>query len=51
MKVRDPVCGMTIDSETATAKGVYDGKTVYFCAAGCQAEFEKKRAKGSRAAR
>ncbi|HXQ95165.1 MAG TPA: YHS domain-containing protein [Thermoplasmata archaeon] len=43
MKVKDPVCGMTIDSEKAAAKGTYDGETVYFCATGCQLEYERRR--------
>ena len=51
MKVRDPVCGMTIDSERAAAKGTYDGETVYFCALGCQAEFERARARGAKTVR
>lgn len=44
MKVKDPVCGMVIDSERAAAKGTYDGETVYFCAVGCQRTFEARRA-------
>ncbi|MCI4337667.1 MAG: YHS domain-containing protein [Thermoplasmata archaeon] len=48
MKVRDPVCGMTIDPDRAAAKGTYDGQTVYFCAVGCQKEFERKRAHAPR---
>lgn len=43
MKVTDPICGMTVDTDRAPAKGVYDGTTVYFCAKGCQAEFERRR--------
>lgn len=42
-KVRDPVCGMTIDSETAAARGTYDGETVYFCSEGCRKTFEARR--------
>jgi Cu+-exporting ATPase len=38
----DPVCGMTVDPLTATHKAVYGDKTYWFCAAGCQAEFEKE---------
>jgi xanthine dehydrogenase accessory factor len=37
----DPVCGMTVDPLTATHKAKFDGITVWFCSAGCQAEFEK----------
>jgi xanthine dehydrogenase accessory factor len=36
----DPVCGMTVDVATATHKLPYDGRTFYFCSAGCRAEFE-----------
>lgn len=43
MKVKDPVCGMTIDSERAAAKGTYDGETVYFCTVGCKTTFEARR--------
>ena len=46
VKVRDPVCGMTIDAERAAAKGTYDGTTVYFCAVACQRRFERERASG-----
>jgi len=44
MKVKDPVCGMLIDSERAAAQGTYDGKTVYFCAEACKRTFESRRA-------
>lgn len=40
-KVRDPVCGMTIESSTAAAKGVYGGQPVYFCCVGCQKTYER----------
>jgi uncharacterized membrane protein YraQ (UPF0718 family)/YHS domain-containing protein len=38
----DPVCGMTVDPETANAKSQYRGTTYYFCSAGCQATFDKE---------
>jgi len=41
MKVVDPVCKMTIDSEKAAASSHYKGKTFYFCAPGCKAEFDQ----------
>lgn len=41
MKATDPVCGMTVDTETAAAKMEYKGKTYYFCAEGCRKSFEK----------
>jgi P-type Cu+ transporter len=51
MKVRDPVCGMMIDSERAAAKGTYDGETVYFCATGCQLEYERRRSSPAKRSR
>ena len=39
-KVKDPVCGMMIDSETATARVDMDGQTYYFCSTECRAVFE-----------
>jgi YHS domain-containing protein len=36
----DPVCKMQVDEKTARYKSDYQGKTYYFCAAGCQKEFE-----------
>ena len=40
MKVLDPVCKMTIDSEKAAATSVHKGQTIYFCAKGCKAKFD-----------
>jgi xanthine dehydrogenase accessory factor len=36
----DPVCGMTVDVATAHHIAQHDGQTYYFCAAGCQRQFE-----------
>jgi Cu+-exporting ATPase len=41
MKVVDPVCKMTIDSEKAAATSQYQGRTMYFCAPGCKAKFDQ----------
>lgn len=41
MKTTDPVCKMVIDSEKAAATSVYKGQTIYFCAPGCKAAFDK----------
>jgi YHS domain-containing protein len=41
MKVIDPVCKMTIDSEKAAATSEYKGQTIYFCAKGCKAKFDQ----------
>ena len=40
-KVKDLVCGMEVDTETAAAKTTYQGQTYYFCAPGCKVEFER----------
>lgn len=37
----DPVCGMQVDEKTAKYKTIHGGKTYYFCAPSCKAEFEK----------
>ena len=39
-KVRDPVCGMTIDSETAAAQSEYGGTTYFFCSTACKESFD-----------
>jgi YHS domain-containing protein len=41
MKVKDPVCGMVIESSKAAAHGTYGTETVYFCAVACQQQYEK----------
>ena len=41
MKVVDPVCKMTIDSEKAAATSAYQGQTLYFCAKACKAKFDQ----------
>lgn len=38
-QVVDPVCGMTIDLETAAGHVEFDGETYYFCSAGCLRKF------------
>jgi Cu+-exporting ATPase len=35
----DPVCGMSVDPNTAKHKADHAGGTYYFCSAGCQAKF------------
>jgi YHS domain-containing protein len=42
MKVQDPVCGMSIESERAAAHSVRGGQTVYFCSVACQKSYEQK---------
>ena len=40
-KYRDPVCGMTTDSEGEFAPFEYQGKTYYFCSTHCLAKFKE----------
>jgi xanthine dehydrogenase accessory factor len=36
----DPICGMAVAVATAHHRAVHQGRTFYFCSAGCQAKFE-----------
>jgi YHS domain-containing protein len=36
----DPVCKMEVDKKKAPATSTYQGKTYYFCAAGCKKAFD-----------
>ena len=36
----DPVCGMQVDEKTAKNSGVFEGKSYFFCSAGCKKKFE-----------
>lgn len=38
---KDPVCGMTVDEKMAAGTATHDGKTYYFCSAGCKEKFIK----------
>jgi Cu+-exporting ATPase len=38
-KVRDPVCGMSVDPATSRHRFDYRGETVHFCSTGCQTKF------------
>src|SRR5262245_11303596 len=38
----DPFCGMTVEIATAHFTSEYNGKTYYFCAAGCKRSFDKE---------
>ncbi|GIK56998.1 MAG: YHS domain-containing protein [Chloroflexi bacterium] len=38
----DPICGMTVDIATARYTFTHEGKTYYFCCAGCQGSFQKQ---------
>jgi uncharacterized membrane protein YraQ (UPF0718 family)/YHS domain-containing protein len=37
---RDPVCGMTVDRGKTLYRSEYEGRTMYFCSAGCKASFD-----------
>lgn len=39
-KTKDPVCGMTVDTDTATERASVDGTTYWFCSAECRQKFE-----------
>jgi len=36
----DPVCGMEVDTATATLTSEYEGTLYYFCGKGCKLDFE-----------
>jgi Cu+-exporting ATPase len=40
----DPVCGMNVNPEIATAQALtseHDGQTYYFCGKGCKLDFDE----------
>jgi xanthine dehydrogenase accessory factor len=37
----DPVCGMTVDVASARHVATHEGRTYYFCSAGCRRSFEE----------
>ena len=39
--VKDLVCGMDIEPETAAGTSEYKGTTYYFCSPGCKRSFDK----------
>lgn len=39
-QVRDVVCGMMVDTDSAPARASYQGKTYYFCTPECRDQFE-----------
>ena len=43
--VKDVVCGMEIDPDTAAGKSDYQGTTYYFCTQACKTTFDKDPAK------
>jgi len=39
--MKDPVCNMMVDEKKTKLKSEHEGKTFYFCSAGCKATFDK----------
>lgn len=39
-RVKDVVCGMTIDTGTAAGQSQYEGRTFYFCSVQCRQKFD-----------
>jgi len=39
--VKDPVCGMEVNEETAQNKSIHVGNVYHFCSATCKTEFDK----------
>ncbi len=37
---QDPVCACEVDEQGAEYMSEYEGKTFYFCSAGCKAKFD-----------
>src|SRR5439155_4546820 len=43
--VLDPVCGMTVDPHKTAHRHAHQGRTYYFCSAGCRSKFAADPAK------
>jgi Cu+-exporting ATPase len=41
-EAKDPVCGMIVKKDKATATSEHMGKTFYFCAQACKKEFDQE---------
>ncbi len=39
---KDPVCGMAVEEKKAEATASHEGRTYYFCSAGCKSKFERE---------
>jgi len=37
----DPICGMTVDPQTAKYTSVFEGRTIYFCCLRCKETFDQ----------
>src|SRR5919205_2274987 len=44
-RVKDPVCGMSVDPHTAKHRASYKGQPYYFCSAKCRERFEAEPAR------
>jgi Cu+-exporting ATPase len=42
---RDPICGMSVDVASAKHHSEYEGKSFYFCCAGCKSKFDAEPAR------
>jgi xanthine dehydrogenase accessory factor len=42
----DPICGMTVAAVPGTLSVEHEGETVFFCSAGCRAEFQRQHVAG-----
>ena len=40
-QVKDPVCGMVIDDDSAVGTSEYQGQHYYFCSSECKIEFDE----------
>jgi Cu+-exporting ATPase len=38
-RVKDPVCGMTVNADTTPHSAMHQGETYHFCGAGCRSKF------------
>jgi len=47
-QVKDPVCGMMVNPDTAAGHSDFQGRTYYFCSAACLRKFEASPAQYSR---
>ena len=41
MSLRDPVCGMVLNEDTAKFKITYEGETYHFCSLACKKRFRR----------
>ncbi len=40
--VKDPICGMEVDQNTAADRTEYQGQFYYFCSEACKRQFESE---------